>query len=31
MMNKLDKRFDTMADPEQTKKIDKKFDPRVKR
>ena len=31
MMDKLDKRFDTMADPEQAKKIDKKFDPRVKR
>lgn len=31
MMDKLDKRFDTMADPKQAKKIDKKFDPRVKR
>ena len=31
MMDKLTKRFDMMADPEQAKKIDKKFDPRVKR
>ena len=31
MMDKLNKRFDTMTDPEQAKKIDKKFDPRVKR